>query len=224
MPHAHKDDRQPSAALEHALQAGGFKAVAGIDEAGRGAWAGPVVAAAIILPLDCPSDLDKLSGVRDSKLMTPLQREKWSAALQEISLSYGIGQASNIEIDQVGIVPATRLAMMRACQQLCIPPQHLVIDYMLLPELACPQTALPHGDAVVLSIAAASVLAKVARDHMMIAYDEAYPGYGFARHKGYGTRHHRDQLHKHQPCAIHRFSYAPVQAAQSAGDVGESIT
>jgi len=208
----------PSAALELAMHAAGVDTLAGLDEAGRGSWAGPVVAAAVILPLNTPEDLRKLNGVRDSKLMTPRQREEWARTLKHLSVAYAIGQASSKEIDQLGILPATRLAMMRACQGLSPPPEHLLIDYMLLPELSCPQTALSHGDALVVSIAAASILAKVTRDHMMIALDDQYPEFGFARHKGYGTQLHRKCLKQYGPCTIHRFSYAPVQAAdQIAG-------
>jgi len=201
----------PSASLEKALFASGIQSVAGIDEAGRGSWAGPVVAAAIILPLRTREDISQLSGVRDSKLMTPRQRETWAEKLRSLCLTHGIGLASSREIDEIGIVPATRVAMMRACQQLGQTPEHLVIDYMLLPELALPQTTLAHGDAHVTSIAAASILAKVTRDNIMVGLDEEYPGYGFAQHKGYGTKLHRTCLMSKGPCPIHRQSYAPVR-------------
>lgn len=203
--------------LEKALFAAGIQSVAGIDEAGRGSWAGPVVAAAIILPLHTREDISRLCGVRDSKLMTPRQRELWAAKLRALCLAHGIGLASNREIDEIGIVPATRLAMMRACQQLSQTPEHLVIDYMLLPELGLPQTSLAHGDTHVTSVAAASILAKVARDAIMIGLDEDYPGYGFARHKGYGTEMHKACLLSKGPCPIHRQSYAPVRDFRQSG-------
>jgi ribonuclease HII len=207
---------RPDLKLERALLAGGVLQVAGIDEAGRGALAGPVVAAAVVLPVDRPDLPDRLAEVRDSKLMTPHQREINFARIMACSDSAATGLASHEEIDQLGLISATRLAMMRAVDQLGQVPAHLVLDYMILPECELPQTSLAHGDATTLSIAAASVLAKVTRDRMMIELDRRFPGYGFARHKGYGTRDHRLALAAFGPCDVHRRSYAPVAASLEA--------
>ena len=182
----------------------------GIDEAGRGAWAGPVCAGAVLLPCD-PAILQRLRGVRDSKQMSAKARGEWAEDIRAEALGWGVGFASNGEIDAVGIVPATRLAMQRALAQCELAPAHLLIDAVRLPGVKIPQTALIKGDARVLSIAAASVLAKTARDLVMIALDEEYPGYGFARHKGYGTAVHQEALGRLGPCGAHRRSFAPVR-------------
>jgi ribonuclease HII len=182
-------------------------AVAGIDEAGRGALAGPVSAAAVILPPET-SVLCKLKGVRDSKQMTPAARQAAREMILEHALSWGVGYASAAEIDQVGIVPATRLAAWRALERLSLPPAHLLLDYLFLPDVALPQTALIKGDCRSLSIAAASVLAKTARDVLLCELDSTYPGYGFAAHKGYGTQAHRNALQRLGPCPAHRRSFS----------------
>lgn len=200
----------PDLHFELSLWQAGQTAVAGLDEAGRGAWAGPVCAGAVILPPD-PAVLNRLNGVRDSKQMTPRQRAAWAEQIQAAALTWGVGFASNEEIDAQGILPATRLAMQRALQALSLPPQHLLIDALRLPGDACPQTALIKGDARSLSIAAASVLAKTSRDALMTGLEEQFPGYGFARHKGYGTSQHREALVALGPCALHRFSFAPLR-------------
>jgi ribonuclease HII len=202
--------QQPDLRQERRLWAAGCRPVAGVDEAGRGAWAGPVVAAAVILP-ERRGLRRLLRGVRDSKLMTPAQREVWATHITQLALASAIGQASAEEIDRLGILAATRLAMRRAVEGLAPGPAHLLIDHLLLPELPQPQTGLTHGDARVLSIAAASVLAKVDRDRSMLALDAIYPGYGFGQHKGYGTRSHQEALARLGPSPIHRRSYAPVQ-------------
>jgi ribonuclease HII len=200
----------PDLAFEMELWAQGTVRLAGIDEAGRGALAGPVAAAAVILPPD-PNLLEKLRGVRDSKLMTPNQRQEWAARLPEIALAYHVGFAANSEIDVLGILPATHMAVRRALAGLAIPPQHLLLDYLELADQNLPQTALIHGDARCLSIAAASVLAKTARDDAMRGFDAQYPGYGFAAHKGYGTAAHLAALHRLGPCDLHRRSFAPLR-------------
>lgn len=200
----------PDLHFELSLWQAGQTAVAGLDEAGRGAWAGPVCAGAVILPPD-PAVLNRLNGVRDSKQMTPRQRAAWAEQIQAAALTWGVGFASNEEIDAQGILPATRLAMQRALQALSLPPQHLLIDALRLPDDARPQTALIKGDARSLSIAAASVLAKTSRDALMTGLEEQFPGYGFARHKGYGTSQHREALVALGPCALHRFSFAPLR-------------
>ena len=171
----------------------GYTAVAGIDEAGRGALAGPVVAAAVIFPPE-PELLPTLNGVRDSKVMSSNQRELWAGRVANIAVTYAVGFASCREIDEFGIMSATYLAMARAIDDLEHPPQHLLLDYLKLPDSSIPQTALVKGDARSLSIAAASILAKVARDSHLCHLDEQYPGYGFAKNKGYGTAAHRQAL------------------------------
>jgi ribonuclease HII len=184
-------------------------AVAGIDEAGRSALAGPVAAAAVILPQR--ADLqDFLKGVRDSKQMTAKERELARGGILHYSLSWGVGFATAGEIDQFGILPATRLAVSRALECLSLVPTHLLLDCLFLPEVSLPQTALIKGDCRSLSIAAASVLAKTARDALLRDLDLAYPGYGFASHKGYGTRAHRDAIKRMGPCPVHRLSFSLI--------------
>ncbi len=213
----------PDLCRERELAARGWPLVAGIDEAGRGAWAGPVIAAAVILPLDRP-DLERvLQGVRDSKELTPQQREALTPRILEVALAVGVGGAGPREVDAHGIVAATRAAMTRAIAQLAPPPDALLIDALTLPDVALPQHSLFYADALCLSVAAASVIAKVTRDRIMMALDQYYPGYGLARHKGYGTHEHRLMLAKLGPTAIHRHSYAPVQALSFTtgdGDLG----
>lgn len=201
---------RPDLTREYELREIGIDIIAGIDEAGRGAWAGPVIAAAVILPLNCFNLAILLEDVRDSKLMTPAKRSECHTRIYEISLSVGLGSATPEEVDQFGIIRATRHAMQQAIASLSIPPQHLLIDYVKLPDVEIPQTALSKGDRDVLSIAAASVIAKVTRDRIMQTYDSDYPGYGFSRHKGYGTHEHRKSLNQLGPSMIHRKSFAPV--------------
>ena len=207
----------PTLEYEKDLWMQGYRVIAGLDEAGRGAWAGPVFAAAVVLPND-ERVCDLLSGVRDSKMMTPKQRERWQGCIRSASISWGIASASSSEIDDIGILPATCLAMRRAIDELAYPPMHLLVDYITLDECGCPQLSMAHGDCLSLSIAAASVLAKTARDAYMVELDEQYPGYGFAQHKGYGTAMHREALEFLLPCEIHRQSYAPVLALLPKGD------
>ncbi len=189
----------------------GCYAVAGIDEAGRGALVGPVYAAAVILPSARTDLIPTLAGVNDSKKLTRLQREHWAACLPQIAVAYAIASASAEEIDRIGIVPATRLAAQRAVQALPVAPDHLLLDYLLLPTIPLPQTSLVKGDARSLSIAAASILAKTARDAHLRALDAVYPGYGFATHKGYGTQKHLAALEKLGPTPLHRRSFAPLR-------------
>lgn len=206
---------QPSLDFEKYLWEAGQERLAGLDEAGRGAWAGPVAAAAVILPVD-PAVSDHLPGVRDSKCMTPRQRGIWAKEIKQIALCWGVGFASNQEIDEIGIVPATRLAMKRALARLSHDPQHLLVDAIKLPEEPLPQTILIKGDSRCLSIAAASVIAKTERDALMVKHDGIHPGYGFARHKGYGTRIHQSALTALGPCNIHRFSFKPLKRLNEA--------
>ena len=195
----------PTLEFERNLWNAGFPRIAGIDEAGRGAWAGPVAAAAVILP-DDPSLRRTLNRVRDSKLMTPLARETWAPRIKKSALDWGVGFASADEIDTLGILPATKLAATRALENLL--PDYLITDYLIFPEIDLPQTALVKGDQRSLSVAAASVLAKTTRDALMCKLDGHYPGYGFARHKGYGTRLHQELIRKLGRCEIHRKSFS----------------
>jgi ribonuclease HII len=149
-----------------------------------------------------------LRGVRDSKQMTPFQRQAAREQILRYAVAWGVGMASSQEIDQMGILPATRLAACRALESLTLPPTHLLLDYLFLPESPIPQTALTKGDCRSLTIAAASVLAKTSRDALMCALEATYPGYGFAAHKGYGTIAHREALQRLGVSSIHRLSFA----------------
>lgn len=196
----------PDLSFEGALWAAGVSRVAGVDEAGRGPLAGPVAAAVVILPPEAHL-AERLSGVRDSKQMNPHQRQEACSRIQQTALGCAIGFAEAAEIDQLGIMPATRLAAWRALQVLELNPEHLLLDYLFLPDVDLPQTSLIKGDRRSLSIAAASVLAKTARDARLEELEEEYPGYGFARHKGYGTQIHREALLRLGPCPQHRHSF-----------------
>jgi ribonuclease HII len=196
----------PDLSFEKELWSAGILHIAGIDEAGRGALAGPVAASALILPPD-PGIKKVLQGVRDSKEMTPAEREEWATRLPRLALAWGVGFATHMEIDRLGIVPATRLAAQRALGFLQISAQHLLIDFLEMPECCLPQTPIVKGDARCLSIAAASILAKTARDALLRQLDEEYPGYGFAAHKGYPTAAHRAAIARLGPSPIHRLSF-----------------
>lgn len=200
----------PDLEFEHHLWEAGFKLIGGLDEAGRGAWAGPVGAAVVVLPMD-KTILRTLSGVRDSKKMTPRQRDIWAERIREEVAMWGVGFADHLEIDSYGIVPATKIAMRRAIEGIKVSPDYLLIDAVKLTEISIPQSILIKGDSRSLSIAAASVLAKTERDRIMVEMDKIYPEYGFSRHKGYGTAIHRNALDKYGPIAIHRKSYAPIK-------------
>jgi ribonuclease HII len=218
------DSKSPTLAYEQDLWKAGYTRIAGIDEAGRGAWAGPVCAAAVILPPDARI-LHRLERVRDSKLMTPSARQTWAPRIRQAALAWAVGFASPQEIDTLGILPSTKLAATRALLSLSPDPlspspqspnhlipddlltDYLLTDYLIFPNIELPQTALVKGDRLSLSVAAASVLAKTARDAHMCAMDECYPGYGFARHKGYGTSLHRQALLQIGRCEIHRTSF-----------------
>ena len=200
---------QPDLSLEQAYWQVGMASVGGIDEAGRGAWAGPVSAGVVVLPPD-PHLALVLHGVRDSKQMTPAQRTAWAVQIKSAAVAWGVGMASHQEIDALGILPATRLAARRALAVLPFLPEVLILDWLYLPEVRLPQTALIKGDGRALSIACASVLAKTTRDARLVELDALYPGYGFAAHKGYGTPAHQAALQLHGPCPIHRMSFKPL--------------
>jgi ribonuclease HII len=200
----------PDFSFEQTLWENGLLYVAGVDEAGRGALAGPVAAGVVVFEAR-RFEPAMLRGVRDSKQMTPHNRTSWSARLRELALAWGVGYASPQEIDEKGIVPATRLAIYRALESLPVIPQHLLVDFLRLPECKILHTPIVKGDARSLSIAAASILAKTTRDALMTALESQYPGYGFTRHKGYGTLAHRRALERLGPCPIHRRSFAPLK-------------
>jgi ribonuclease HII len=204
---------KPDLREEMALYRQGYRRVAGLDEAGRGSWSGPVVAGAVILPLGNDELEQALDGVRDSKELNPSERERLYEVIQAEALAVGVGMVPPDLIDELGIVPATEEAMALAIAQLSCSPDFLLVDFLRLPRVDYPQKSIAHGDALSLSIAAASIVAKVSRDRFMIELDSQYPGYGFASHKGYGTPQHRAALDRLGPSPIHRFSYAPVRAA-----------
>ncbi|HID33834.1 MAG TPA: ribonuclease HII [Anaerolineae bacterium] len=186
------------------------KVVAGLDEAGRGAWAGPVVAASVILPPESERVLDVLAGVDDSKRLSPAAREGLYDRIREVAAS-AVGVIPPDVIDAIGILNATYRAMHAALAALPQPPDALLIDYIPHALGDWPQQRLVRGERASLSIAAASIIAKVHRDRLMVELDARYPGYGFARHKGYGTRAHRRALDALGPCPIHRHSWAPIR-------------
>ena len=182
--------------------------MAGVDEVGRGPLAGPIVAAAVILPLDC-----SIEGLNDSKKLSPRQREKIFPQIKKRAVAIGVGAVSHKRIDQIGIGPANILAMERAIAKLKIFPDHLLLDggrSKVNSDL--PQKGITRGDGKCASIAAASIIAKVIRDRLMVKYHKKFPLYGFARHKGYGTRGHIGKIHEFGPCPIHRRSFYPVSA------------
>lgn len=200
----------PTYHQEAYLLSQGYSLVAGLDEVGRGPLAGPVMAGVAVLPASPRGRWVSL--VRDSKQLTPAQRRHALSHLQEAALALEVGMCSPQEIDELGIVPATRLAMMRALSSLARSPQFLLLDAISLPEAGIPQRAIIRGDQTCLSIAAASIVAKVTRDRIMEEQeDAAHPGYGFARHKGYATAEHLRSLSLLGPCPIHRYSFAPVR-------------
>ncbi|MDI6693571.1 MAG: ribonuclease HII [Anaerolineales bacterium] len=200
----------PDLSFEAELWERGIQWVAGVDEAGRGALAGPVAAAAVILPPHQEIQAE-LSGVRDSKQMTAKEREHWAECVRRAAITHAVGFASHQEIDTLGIVPATRLAVHRALEALTVRPEHLLVDFLRLPEEAIPQSAIIKGDARCLSVAAASLLAKTARDAVMRQLDGDYPGYRFAAHKGYGTQEHRHAIERFGACPIHRRSFTLIK-------------
>jgi ribonuclease HII len=202
----------PTLAEERALIEAGHTAIAGLDEAGRGAWAGPVAAGAVILPLSDPTLEERLRGVTDSKLCTPRQRDAYYDVICEVALAWSVALVPAWRIDEIGIVPSTRQAMAQAITTLDPSPDALLIDALRLPDVAHPQRALRKGDLKSLTIAAASILAKVTRDRAMIALGEKHPDYGFARHKGYGTPQHRLALQSLGPLPDHRWTFAPIAA------------
>lgn len=195
-------------ALERRLRRRGARLIAGVDEAGRGCLAGPVVAAAVILPATA-----WIPGLDDSKRLTPAERERLAEEIRRQAVGWGVGMATSMEIDALNIWHATRLAMRRALDALPMTPCLALVDGREVPDLGVPQRAVVDGDARCSCIAAASVLAKVWRDRLMAVLDRAYPRYGFAIHKGYGTAAHREALRRWGVCPEHRRAFGPVRRA-----------
>ena len=187
--------------------------VAGVDEAGRGPLAGPVVAAAVILPPDLSGSETWLQMIDDSKRLSPGRREQAVELIARHALAVGVSQEGPEEIDQIGIGNATIRAMLQAVANLPVTAEHLLLDYVPLKECALPFQAIVRGDSLSYSIAAASIVAKVTRDRWMLQEDTIHPGYAFAQNKGYPTAHHLAQLRALGPCPIHRRSFAPVREA-----------
>ena len=211
----HKFDRsllpeRPNLDFEINLWHRGVRIVAGVDEAGRGALAGPVAAGAVVLPAEFIDLYNHLEGVQDSKVMNPTDREHWAEEIKAVAIAWSVGFASVAEIDKIGILPATQLAAGRAIQSLHCVVEHILVDYINLPDVALPQTPLVKGDARSLSIAAASILAKTTRDALLVELDETFPGYLFAKNKGYGTPEHRQAIDRLGPCDQHRKTFSPV--------------
>ena len=200
-----------SSSFENEARKRGYRAVAGVDEAGRGALFGSVVAAAVILDPERP-----VRGLNDSKLLSPEDREDLAAAIKERSVAWSTGASDAAEIDRVNIYQASRLAMRRAVESLPLKPDYLLVDAMRI-DLDLPQESLIKGDARSRAIAAASIIAKVHRDECMRQWDAVYPEYGLQRHKGYGAPEHLRALESFGPTPLHRFSYAPVRRFEMAG-------
>jgi ribonuclease HII len=200
---------RPTFIEEKRLAEQGYRFIAGIDEVGRGPLAGPVVAAAVILPLDLVAPWLPL--VRDSKELTPKRRASLFPLIEAAAVAIGVGFTSPEVIDNEGIVRATKIAMRSAVEQLAQVPDFLLIDFVALPEITISQRSITKGDRHSISIACASIIAKVTRDGIMVELDEAYPGYGFARNKGYATREHLLSLRQLGACPIHRKRFAPVR-------------
>lgn len=188
--------------FELVCQQSGYKQIAGVDEAGRGALAGPVIAAAVILPIDC-----SLDGLNDSKQLSPKQRDRLSDEIHRVAVAVGVGAIDNQVIDRLNILNATLLAMKAAVENLTLQPDYLLVDGLYLPQIDIPGEAIPKGDSRSYSVAAASIIAKTTRDKLMIALDRTYPNYGFLKHKGYPTAQHRRAIAEFGASDIHRHTF-----------------
>ncbi len=190
----------------------GYELIGGVDEAGRGPLAGPVVAACVVVDKNFKIDHEDLKMITDSKKLTAKKREKLFKIIKEKVLAVEIGIADNKEIDQINILQASFLAMRRAIKKLPISPDYILLDGgFKIPKLSKPQTAIVKGDSSVFTIAAASIIAKVSRDYLMSQFDKKYPEYLFEKHKGYGTKIHVEKIKEYGPCPIHRFSFNPLR-------------
>jgi ribonuclease HII len=210
----------PNLDEEDKLKSQGYELIAGIDEVGRGALAGPVIASAVILPH--PANLPWLGLVRDSKELNSRKRESLFELINKEAVAVGIGIVPSQVIDSINILKATKLAMMQAVEKLSKQPNFLIIDRVTLSQCPIPQRGITRGDKLCLSIACASIIAKVTRDRIMVEFDIMYPGYGFAQHKGYGTKTHVSCLRKLGPSPIHRLYFVPVRnviVSQSSGSL-----
>ena len=197
-----EDDLMEMNVFEFACQQNGYKQIAGVDEAGRGALAGPVIAAAVILPTHC-----SIEGLQDSKQLSPKQRAHLFDEIHNVAVSIGIGSVDHRAIDRLNILQAALLAMRKAVEKLTPSPDYILVDGLHLPEVDMGGEAIPKGDSQSYSIAAASVIAKVARDQLMIELDPIYPNYGFSRHKGYPTSQHRQAIAQFGTSEIHRRTF-----------------
>jgi len=190
----------------------GYNLIGGVDEAGRGPLAGPVVAACVVIDKNFKIDSADLAMVADSKKLTPKKREKLFSIIREKVLAVEIGVVDNLTIDKINILQASFLAMRRAIKKLKVEPDYILVDgNFKIPKLEKPQTAIIGGDAKVFCIAAASIIAKVSRDWMMTEIDKQYPQYEFIKHKGYGTKAHFAKIAEYGPCPLHRFSFSPIK-------------
>lgn len=188
--------------FERACQRKGYEKIAGIDEAGRGALAGPVIAAAVVLPINCD-----IKGLNDSKQLSAKQRARLFHEIRDTALSIGIGTADHQVIDRLNVLEATRLAMREAVEQLTPLPDYLLVDGLDFPEVSIAGEAIPKGDSRSYSVAAASIIAKVTRDGLMLALDQRYPNYGFSAHKGYPTPRHRQAIAEFGASEVHRLTF-----------------
>lgn len=205
---------RPTTDAERAAHRSGHTRIAGVDEVGRGPLAGPVVAAAVVLPHPLPRVL-RTAGIRDSKQLSVRTRERLAPLIRRHAVGVGVGAASVEEVDALNVLEATKLAMARAVAELAPVPDLLLVDALDLPQTGIPWRPIVHGDALCLSIAAASIVAKVFRDALMVEMDGRHPGYGFARHKGYGTAEHVASLARLGPTPEHRRTFGPVRDALS---------
>ncbi|MDX9893726.1 MAG: ribonuclease HII [Patescibacteria group bacterium] len=196
----------PNQKVEKKLYRTGFKYIAGVDEAGRGAWAGPIVAAAVILDPKI-----KIKGIKDSKLLRKPERQRLDQLIKTQAVAWAVGSISQGTIDELGITKANILAMQAALKQLNRQPDYLLIDALPLDYAKMPYQNIIDGDYKVISIAAASIIAKVYRDELMDRLDEEFPAYGFKQHKGYGTAHHFQMINQYGICQLHRRSFKPIK-------------
>ncbi|MBU2229623.1 ribonuclease HII [Patescibacteria group bacterium] len=197
---------EPTYHEEERLKKRGYLKVAGLDEAGRGAWAGPIVASGVIL-----NPRIRIEGLRDSKQLTPTRRKQIYLEIVKNALNWSVGIVPEQTIDRIGINEANALAMEQAVKKLLLRPDYLLVDYFLLDHVGIKHHAIVKGDQKVASIAAASIVAKVTRDYIMIAAHKDHPKYGFHAHKGYGTEYHHNKIKQHGLCKIHRISFSPMK-------------